>query len=921
MAVSDNTINLRTQAFAAIGRIADRSLVDDETISNTVTPQIQQDVQILHKWLCHEECKGEDSKVAFMALLTELRLHSSLYPQELLEMALKTLTAQEVEVSRFSYLATNDAKFDILTTQLLKACNFSTPLAEPLWFRLRGSVCVTASGLWLMATEQQPSALKNTPDSLTLVEKLHLLRHKEATLKQTDQNKVDALISFARDFETIQKTAINKPAANKKRKFVYNAGEEVPVRIKSNDGVDIMLQSIDPDYQSLEGPLVSKRQSLLYYLPEHFKRVLKQGDYLTAQLISSDPIQFCIDDSFVNFIDSDASQYLDHSLSALLIRENKKEYVWLDELGHPVYTDKSETHALGDVALVHIIESGRGNNIGYIKGEIEGECQEPLNETDIREETIKDYCDCIQPEESLIKATEKQPQTQVQLNPILLRLLAHQLVDYQKYQMKVSHRCQLLVFARALFVLLADAPSVQYIDFLIAYLKGLSDFMSDADLSAIHLKKPETCSYCSPILRRQSIIQILKEWRKNGDQEMLLGFSQDTENSQELRRLAEIVMAANGLRNLGLEQLIHSLKLEAIKTLQVANEGDLSLENEGRKNIGLTESQTVEFKKSVVFPPAEKQEQNYETQVRNVLRGVCGFLNSADGGTLYVGVSDNGYIYGIQDDLKALKCKSVDEYSRVYIQDRAIHEFGKEVVGGNITIKFLFENQVVAIEVKPYPYGIVKLGDVAYLRINAETRVMTPILCEQVLNAKRTANLSDNQKILDLSEAKRNKKIAILHSYASGNSGRFSDRTVEPFLIESDPKIDILQAFDVDKQAVRCFRLSRIGNVEVTTRPWVHEGLHQIQKRDAFRMTGTKSIRCLLRLNMRAYSLLIEEAPEAKSCLSKEKKTESWLLDINVYNIVGIGRFYMGLINDIEILDAPELKEYAQKMAQQIIQA
>ena len=40
------------------------------------------------------------------------------------------------------------------------------------------------------------------------------------------------------------------------------------------------------------------------------------------------------------------------------------------------------------------------------------------------------------------------------------------------------------------------------------------------------------------------------------------------------------------------------------------------------------------------------------------------------------------------------------------------------------------------------------------------------------------------------------------------------------------------------------------------------------------------------------------------------------MLDTQVYRMEGLGRFYMGLAGEIQIIDAPKLKEYAQKKEQ-----
>ena len=59
---------------------------------------------------------------------------------------------------------------------------------------------------------------------------------------------------------------------------------------------------------------------------------------------------------------------------------------------------------------------------------------------------------------------------------------------------------------------------------------------------------------------------------------------------------------------------------------------------------------------------------------------------------------------------------------------------------------------------------------------------------------------------------------------------------------------------------------------------------------------------------------LVEEYPGTKKDLTEDKKYPgTWYLNTKVYNIMGIGRFYAGLANHIEILDCPELKEYIEE--------
>lgn len=63
------------------------------------------------------------------------------------------------------------------------------------------------------------------------------------------------------------------------------------------------------------------------------------------------------------------------------------------------------------------------------------------------------------------------------------------------------------------------------------------------------------------------------------------------------------------------------------------------------------EGKTVEFKQSIVFSPETNKPD--ASQPLQIAKEIAAFMNS-DGGTLYLGVSDNGRVVGIEDDLPYL---------------------------------------------------------------------------------------------------------------------------------------------------------------------------------------------------------------------------------------------------------------------------
>jgi len=81
-------------------------------------------------------------------------------------------------------------------------------------------------------------------------------------------------------------------------------------------------------------------------------------------------------------------------------------------------------------------------------------------------------------------------------------------------------------------------------------------------------------------------------------------------------------------------------------------------------NVG-DESQTLEFKTSIAFPPGNG-EANIDKQLYNILRVITAFMNT-DGGTLYVGVHDTTKkVTGIESDYAYLNEGDKDDFNGSY---------------------------------------------------------------------------------------------------------------------------------------------------------------------------------------------------------------------------------------------------------------
>lgn len=197
------------------------------------------------------------------------------------------------------------------------------------------------------------------------------------------------------------------------------------------------------------------------------------------------------------------------------------------------------------------------------------------------------------------------------------------------------------------------------------------------------------------------------------------------------------------------------------------------------------------------------------------------------------------------------------------------------------------------------------LDDTNSLKQNLRKKLTTVYNCTSMASSiVRGKNASNVNRILDAIESRRQ---VLLVDYASSHTGVVRNRLVEPFGFTTN----YVQAwcYEPESGMNKLFKISRIGSVEMLDVEWQNGAKHTEGYIDIFRMTGFDQRRVQLRLGMLARNLLIEEYPLAERDI-KQIDSKHWLLDTQVCNYVGIGRFAVGLLDDIEIVDSPDFNDY-----------
>ena len=147
----------------------------------------------------------------------------------------------------------------------------------------------------------------------------------------------------------------------------------------------------------------------------------------------------------------------------------------------------------------------------------------------------------------------------------------------------------------------------------------------------------------------------------------------------------------------------------------------------------------------------------------------------------------------------------------------------------------------------------------------------------------------------------------ILHAYRSSHGGAVRDRLVEPFAFTTN--YVQVWCFDTESKSCKLFKLARIDSVEITNNEWQYQPQHEKSFIDIFRMNGNERLRVRLSLGILSRNLLLEEYPLAEQQLTPTEYGR-WILDTEVANYAGVARFVVGLMDDIRIIDTPDLEQY-----------
>lgn len=180
------------------------------------------------------------------------------------------------------------------------------------------------------------------------------------------------------------------------------------------------------------------------------------------------------------------------------------------------------------------------------------------------------------------------------------------------------------------------------------------------------------------------------------------------------------------------------------------------------------------------------------------------------------------------------------------------------------------------------------------------------------VNSLRARGIGDHnaENLATLYKAVKQERLVVLRGYESPASGAASDRVVEPYLFLPDT-LEV-RCYELATGMNKTFAIDRIGSVEILDLLWAHRAMHSEFYTDLFHFSGERRFRVRLLMGPVANGLLQAGFPEARKLvtLSDDGRYE---LDTLVCSYTGVGRFVLGVFDDVEVVDSPEFDAYLEE--------
>lgn len=234
----------------------------------------------------------------------------------------------------------------------------------------------------------------------------------------------------------------------------------------------------------------------------------------------------------------------------------------------------------------------------------------------------------------------------------------------------------------------------------------------DGIVKALSIHYSAAALLLDPNYSEEDLETISREAREFGDAKDILKHLGIFDENSEIVRFTPSYLSLRGLRESPSSRAADSLLSQ--KDLQFVECAVRS-----------AESETIEFKETARWCLREGSRQSYIEEA--VLKTVVAFLNTGEGGHLFIGVGDDGRLMGLSRDLSLFRDKSIDEFERWLNKDLLGRHIGESLVSEHVSVNFpvIRGIRICWVSVRRSPTPAILPGGITYMRMGNQTLKVT----------------------------------------------------------------------------------------------------------------------------------------------------------------------------------------------------
>ena len=525
----------------------------------------------------------------------------------------------------------------------------------------------------------------------------------------------------------------------KKELKEYEDGDMLKVRVLGKKFGYVECETIDPDYEKIRGNVFIPSVLFKYYnifsiSKENLIGTLQTNDVLMVKRQKIERYNFypfILDmQVFKDFNSYQIEHVQPYSCDAIHLTEfgNGLGNRWLTDMGMQVnvigeLTEDQQYCVDNDQPVrIQVFESKTDKNGNWIVNgrylfEESSTFVGSRNEfvENARDKFIEDFLDYYYEEPG-----EDQQVATRQLSPTAIPMLVNVLSCCSQLVGDTTLRYLYLFAARFLAAIVSDDKSRAFLRQKMRYVECLVHFaMGDETASTLNLRHDDDLPELSVLSKEEAVVAQIAKYQDMDVERKPRSAGSDINTAY----LEEMISASNVLRGKLEPSELNRIKKGIADYLHVAD----VYRNITREYTDYgEESDTLEFKTSIVFPPNNGMQADPQQQQWAILKAVCGFLNTVSGGEILLGVNDYGRASGLKNDISYLcahryiSTMTMDSY-RLYVKtviDKAFRD-NRNVEGLDVTstvITYVIErnnegDDLLRIHVNPYEHGIVSFRE------------------------------------------------------------------------------------------------------------------------------------------------------------------------------------------------------------------